>query len=194
MTYLKTRIVVRLLTVNLLILLCASVAFSETSSPCGASMTPAEAYQKATAVFAGRVLDVQVRETRLKSGTVIPHHEVRLKVEKSWKLVDREEIVVITRAVYPNTCGSFNVGESYLVYADRMGDTFYVPSASRTNLLASVVEDLDYLGGARVPLRPGEYRTRSIMIYGIIICAILALLIGWYFYRLNKKPLRRERM
>jgi hypothetical protein len=157
-------------------------------------MTPAEAYQKATAVFAGKVLDVQLRETRLKSGTVIPHHEVRLKVEKSWKLLDREEAVVTTRAVYANTCGSFNVGESYLVYADRMGDTFYVPAASRTNLLANAVGDLEYLGEARVSLRPGEFRTHSIMIYGIVICAILALLAGWYLYRLNKKPLRRERL
>jgi hypothetical protein len=54
-------------------------------------MTPAEASQKATTVFTGKAVDIQQRETRLKSGTVIPHHEVRLKVEKSWKLVDREE-------------------------------------------------------------------------------------------------------
>lgn len=179
---------------NLLILLCCSAAFSEAPSPCGAGMTPAEAYQKATAVFAGRVVDVQWRETRLKSGAVIPHHEVRLKVEKSWKLVDREEVVVTTRAVYANTCGSFNVGESYLVYADRTGDTLYVPSASRTNLLANAGEDLEHLGEARVVLKPGEFRTHSIMIYGIIICAILGLLAGWYLYRLNKKSLRPERL
>jgi hypothetical protein len=182
---------VKVIVANLLVLLCCAAAFSETPSPCRAGMTPAEAYQKATAVFSGRVLDVQARETRLKSGTTIPHHEVRLKVEKSWKLVDREEIVVHTLAVYPNTCGSFKVGESYLVYADRMGDTFYTSSASP---LANATEDLEYLGDARVSLRPGEFRTHSIMIYGIIICAILALLVGWYLYRLNKKPLRRERL
>ena len=150
-------------------------------------MTPAEAYQKATAVFSGRVLDVQARETRLKSGTVIPHHEVRLKVDKSWKLVDREEIVVTTLAVYPSTCGYFKLGESYVVYADRMGDTFYVSSAFP---LANAEDDLKYLGGARVSLRPGEFRTHSIMIYGIIVFTILALLVGWYLYRLHKKPLR----
>ena len=173
-----------------LILLCCSMAFSEHPSPCGAGMTPDEAYQKAAAVFAGRVVDVQRRETRLKSGTVIPHHEVRLKVEKSWKLVDREEVIVITLSVYANSCGGFKPGESYLVYANRMGDTFYVPSASRTNLLANAAEDLEYLGGARVALKTGEFRTYSIMIYGIIVCAILALLAGWYLYCLHKKPLR----
>jgi hypothetical protein len=179
---------------SLLILLCCPAAFSETTPPCGAGMTPAEAYQKATAVFAGRVVDVQLRETRLRSGAVIPHHEVRLKVEKSWKLVDREEVVVTTRAVYANTCGSFKLGESYLVYADRMGDTFYISAGSRTNLLANAGNDLGYLGETRVALKQGEFRTHGIMIYGIIICAILALLVGWYLYRLNKKPLRRERL
>lgn len=179
---------------NLLILLWCQAAFSETTPPCGAGMTPAEAYQKATAVFAGRVLDVQLRETRLRSGTIIPHHEVRLKVEKSWKLVDREEASVITRAVYADTCGNFKLGESYLVYADRVGDTFYVPSASRTNLLANAGEDLEYLGEARLALKQGEFRTHGIMIYGIMICAILVLLAWWYLYHLNKKPLRRERL
>jgi len=52
-------------------------------------MTPAEAYQRATAVFADRVVDVKQLETRLKSGTTIPYHEVTVKVEKSWKLIDR---------------------------------------------------------------------------------------------------------
>lgn len=181
---------VKAVTMNLLNLLCCFAFFSEVPLPCGAGMTPAEAYQKATAVFAGRVLDVQWRETRLKSGTVIPHHEVRLKVEKSWKLVDRQEAVVTTRAVDENTCGSFKPGESYLVYADRMGDTFYVTSASRTNLLANAREDLEYLGEARVALKPGEFRTRSIIIYGVIVGAILALLAVWYLYRLHQKPLR----
>ena len=184
----------RTATANLLILLCCSVALSETTSPCGAGMTPADAYQKATAVFAGKVLDVQLRETRLKSGTVIAHHEVRLKVEKSWKLVDREETVISTPVVDTNTCGSFKSGESYLVYVDRMGDTFYVAPASRTNLLANAGEDLEYLGESRVSLRPGEFQTHSIMIYGIMVCVILALLVGWYFYRLDKKPLRRDRL
>ena len=153
-------------------------------------MTPAEAYQKAAVVFAGRVVDVRRLETRLKSGTTVPYHEVRFKVEKSWKLIDREEVVVSTRAVYENTCGNFKPGESYLVYADRMNDTFYVVPASRTNSLANAGEDLAFLGEARVALGSGEFRTRGVMTYGIIVCLCLALLAVWYLYRLRKKPLR----
>lgn len=130
-------------------------------------MTPAEAYQRATAVFAGRVTEVRRLETRLKSGTTIPYHEVKLMVEKSWKLVDREEVVVSTRAVYENTCGNFKPGESYLVYAERMDDTFYVAPASRTNSLANAGEDLAFLGEARLALRSEEFRTRGVMTYGV---------------------------
>lgn len=153
-------------------------------------MTPTEAYQRAAAVFAGRAVGVKQLETRLKSGTTIPYHEVTMKVEKSWKLIDREEIVINTSSVYENTCGNFKVGESYLVYADRMGDTFYVASTSRTDKLADAEEDLKFLGEARVVLKPGEFRTHSIMTYGIIAGVLLVLLIGWYVYRLYKKPLR----
>ena len=153
-------------------------------------MNPSEAYQRATAVFVGKVIDVKHLETRLKSGTTIPYLEAKLSVEKSWKLIDREEVVISTRSVYENTCGSFKVGESYLVYADRMNDTFYVASTSRTNKLANAEEDLKFLGEARLVLRSGEFRTHSVMTYGIIAGAVLVLLIGWYMYRLHKKPLR----
>lgn len=174
----------------LFLLICCPVAFPESLQTCGAGMTPAEAYQKAAAVFAGTVMDVTRLETRLKSGTTVPHHEVKLKVGKSWKLVDREEIVVSTRSVYENTCGSFKVGESYLVYADRMNDTFYVAPASRTSLLANAREDLEFLGGARVALKPGEFRTHGVVTYGILACVAWALLVGVYLYRLHKRPLR----
>ena len=153
-------------------------------------MSPAEAYQKAAAVFAGRVIDIKYLETRLKSGTTVPHLEAKLKVEKSWKLTDREEVIVSTRAVYDHTCGNFKVGESYLVYADRLNDTLYVSPASRTNSLTNAGEDLAFLGESRVILRSGEYRTNSVMTYGILACAFLALLAGWYLYRLYKRPLR----
>ena len=153
-------------------------------------MTPSEAYQRAAAVFVGRVIDVRRLETRLKSGTTVPYLEAKLRVEKSWKLIDREEIVVSTRAVYENTCGSFTVGESYLVYADRLNDTFYVVPSSRTNVVREAGEDLEFLGAARIALKSGEFRGHSIMTYGIIVSVFLALIVGWYLYRLHKKPLR----
>ncbi len=167
-----------------------SVAFSETLPPCGARMTPAEAYQKAAAVFVGKVIDVKQLEIRLKPGTTIPYLEVKLKVEKSWKLIDQQEIIVRTQEIYENTCGNFKLGETYLVYADQLNDTFHVSPLSRTNRLVDATEDIEHLGRERIVLKSGEFRTYRVMTYGILICVLLALVIGAYVYRLIKKPLQ----
>src|SRR6202022_1097936 len=63
---------------------------AEASPPCGSNMTPQEAYERAAAVFVGKVLAVTTLynpPTKLSGKT--PYHEVRLEVEKSWKLIDR---------------------------------------------------------------------------------------------------------
>ena len=159
--------------------------------PCGAAMSPDDAYERAAAVFVGKVLAVEtLHAPATKLGGKTPYHEVRLEVERSWKLVDRKDITIITRSIYENTCGSFKEGETYLVYADRLNDTLYVSPSSRTNRLTDAAEDLKALGGARLNLRSGEFRTNSVMTYGILVCAVLVLLIGIFLYRLNKRPIR----
>jgi hypothetical protein len=88
-------------------------------------MNPEQAFERASAVFVGRVLSIEMRHTpRTRAGSTTPYHEVKLKVEESWKLVDRREITLTTQNISPTSCGSFNVGEKYLVYADRLNDTF----------------------------------------------------------------------
>ena len=164
---------------------------ADASQPCGSRMTPQEAYERATAVFAGKVVTVTTLynpPTRLSGKT--PYLEVRLEVEKSWKLIDRQEITIVTENVIPNTCGSFSQGETYLIYADSLNDIFYVSSSSRTNRLADAGEDLKVLGEARLPLRSGEFRTHRIMLYGALVCVAVALLIAGLLYRLNEKPLK----
>ncbi len=154
-------------------------------------MTPQEAYERATAVFVGKVLAVTTLynpPTKLSGKT--PYYEVRLEVEKSWKLIDRQEVIIVTENVYQNTCGSFSQGDTYLIYADSLNDIFYVSSSSRTNRLADSGEDLKVLGEARLPLRRGEFRTHRIILYGTLVCVALVLLIGGLLYRLNRKPLR----
>ena len=109
-------------------------------------MTPHEAYERATAVFVGKVLSVTTlyRPSSKLSGPT-PYHEVKFQTEKSWKLVDCEEVTIETESIVPNTCGSFTFGETYLVYADRLNDILYVSARSRTNRLADVAEDLRVL-------------------------------------------------
>ena len=153
-------------------------------------MAPQEPYERATAVFVGKVLAVTTLynpPTKLSGPT--PYHEVKLAVEKSWKLIDRQEITIVTENTIQNTCGSFSQGESYLIYADYLDDIFYVSSSSRTNRLAVAGEDLKVLGEAKLPLRSGEFRTHRIILYGTLGCLALVLVIGIFLYHLNKKPL-----
>ena len=154
-------------------------------------MTPQEAYERATAVFVGKVLAVSTLynpATRLGGRT--PYHEVKVAVEKSWKLIDRQEVTIVTQNTIPNTCGNFSQGESYLIYADYLNDVFYVSSGSRTNRVANAGEDLKVLGEPSVPIQSGQFRTHRILLYGGLVCVALALFIGVLLYRLNRKPLR----
>jgi hypothetical protein len=164
---------------------------SEAPPPCGSGMTPQEAYDRASAVFSGKVLAVEPRYTRpTRGGTILWYHEVRLEVEESWKLIDRRTVTLRTASTTPGTCGSFAQGETYLIYADHLNDDLHVSSASRTNRLSDASEDLKVLGKGRVELRPGEFQTHYVFVYGIVACVALALIIALFVYRLYKKPFR----
>ena len=159
---------------------------------CGSSMTPDEAYERATAVFSGRVSTVtRLRGPRGRMGAEgSPYDEVKLEVEQSWKLIDRREITIVTQNIHPGNCGSFSTGETYLVYADRLNDVFFVSASSRTNRLAEAEQDLKVLGEARLQLYPGQFRTYKIIVYGTLVSVLFALLVGIVLYRLSKKPFR----
>lgn len=164
---------------------------ADAGAPCGSGMTPEEAFERATAVFIGRVVSIERLYTpRTRAGSTTPYHEIKLEVEKSWKLVDRRQITLTTPHIYQNTCGSFDVGEEYLVYADRLNDTFFVSQASRTNRIVDATEDLKVLGEARIRLRPGEFRSHRIFLYGAIVSILLLLATGLILYRLSKRPYR----
>jgi hypothetical protein len=187
---------VKLITALLQVSLYCSLSFALTSEappPCGSSMTPQEAYDRASAVFSGKVLAIKTLYTRLAGGTIVSHDEVKLEVEKSWKLVNRRTITVRTASTLPGTCGSFAQGGTYLIYADYLNDDLHVSSASRTNRLSDASEDLEVLGEGRLELKAGEFRTHYVFVYGIVACVVLALITGLFFYRLHKKPFGANR-
>jgi hypothetical protein len=151
-------------------------------------MPPQEAFQRAAAVFSGTVEEVKTLYDPGRGRT--PYFQVRIKVESSWKLIDRQEVTIRTNSLYKGACDYFEPGVNYLVYADRMHDTLYVPSGSRTARIDIAQVDLDSLGPGRLVLRPGEFRLYANFCYGLLVCASLALLIGFFVYRLAKRPLR----
>ena len=82
---------------------------------CENPRTPAQEFETVDAVFSGNV--VKMTELKTEQG-LIEGYLVKFSVEKSWKLIDRREVIIFTAGV--GMCGfPFDVGETYLVYAIR---------------------------------------------------------------------------
>jgi hypothetical protein len=114
----------RLLNSCALILICSVLALpsdTDVIPPCGSSMTPERAFERATAVFVGRVLSIQTLNTpRTRAGSTTVYHEVKLEVEKSWKLVDRRETSkVLAPLVVKEIVVGFRVGYENPSYFSR---------------------------------------------------------------------------
>jgi hypothetical protein len=104
---------------------------------CAPSPPPQEALQQASAVFTGTVVAVDT------SGVT---STVRLQVDRSWKGAKCGEVTVTTPADSA-ACGfDFQVGQNYLVYADKQQGKFSVSLCSRTSLTSQAGEDLTALG------------------------------------------------
>lgn len=110
-----------------------------------------ESVAQATAVFAGRVIDIEPVDNR--------RIEVDFDVETVWKGATTSTISIYTA---PNSamCGySFEEGRSYLVYAhQRQGTLLQVSQCSRTNLLSQSDGDLAILNQQHGPTRSAPKR------------------------------------
>ena len=84
------------------------------------------ALAKSTAVFSGDVLEI-------RSGVNVLH--ARFRVERSWKGIEAEEVLVSTdgSAESPH----YRVGEKYLVFAGIRNDKLFTGSCSRTTSRSS---------------------------------------------------------
>ena len=98
-----------------------------------------ETVKKSTAVFLGEVLET-------KSG--INFLQARFRVERSWKGVEADEVLVITdgSAESPH----YRVGEKYLVFAGIRDGKLFTGMCSRTKKLEYAQGDLEQLGEGQV--------------------------------------------
>ena len=107
---------------------------------------PAAAFTSASAVFSGKVLKITEGESAVPASGV-KELTVKFRVEKSWKLVSRDEVMVLTVNT-GNLCGfTFKEGERYLVYGRGGGNKFMTDICTRTTGLIGATEDLEYLEG-----------------------------------------------
>ena len=99
----------------------------------------------ARAVFSGRVLEINDKP---QSREVF----VKIKVEKSWKGNFFEEATVTTERS-PTECGyPFEVGKSYLVYANGSDESNLITGLCLRNTeLQKATDELKILGKGKVP-------------------------------------------
>ena len=104
---------------------------------CAKPGAPCDAVFRADAVFLGRVLSIEPidpQKPELGSG------RVELLVQEAYRGTDGTVMSVVS-----GDCGyPFQVGETYLVYANRANGVLTTSSCSRTRPLAQAAEDLKY--------------------------------------------------
>lgn len=168
------------------VFLIAQLTDARAAGRCVSPVMPDDAYRHAAAVFLGEAVEVKQQAVHTKAGSNFPYQETTLRVVKSWKLIDRQQVTVTTApAHYERGCFTFKPGERYVVYAVWMGDTLY--ASLRTGKVDDAASDLEILGNGRLMLNPGKFRSYTIFTYGMMNFATLVLLLGGYVYRLTKK-------
>lgn len=98
----------------------ALIVSTQAVYPCTcAAIGQRRAFKKASAVFIGRVVEINPYQGEpFEYGPFPISQSVKLKVEKSWKGAEQPEIIVLSEK-YFGWCGGFNfqAGDKYLLYA-----------------------------------------------------------------------------
>lgn len=103
---------------------------------------PEQSFDEVDAVFVATVDDI--KESPLSTSSLDPK-TVFLNVSQSWKGVSNQKITIQT-ARDSASCGyNFEVGEQYLIYANNTDGKLTTGLCSRTQLIQSADEDMEFL-------------------------------------------------
>jgi hypothetical protein len=125
------------------------LTFSEPAFACscrGVQQPPCIAFQEATAVFAGEVVDIS--EARFQAGYIFRYLLIQFSVEQSYKGISARLVTVAT--ITGTSCDfGFEKGEKYFVYAyqDSKHNRLAAGVCTRTKPLSSAKADMDYVNG-----------------------------------------------
>ncbi len=171
------KIILALSIITILFIINISVAFA---CSCIEPFPPKESLEKASAVFAGKVIDIDV-----PTGIMISSSDpvkVTFEVSKIWKGFDYKTLVATT-ARSGASCGFFfKQGEEYIVYARGKESELSISLCSRTKLFANAQEDLEELGEGSLPTvensnLPDKFNFPQIFVIGIGILVIITAVI-----------------
>ncbi len=166
------------------LLLTASVALA---CSCIQPSPPQESLEQATAVFAGRVTNI---EKPFISTSSLDPITATFDVSQVWK-GDITQTVAIRTAQDSASCGyPFELGQEYIVYAwadpDHPGE-LNTGLCSRTNLLFQAQEDVQALGQSLQPA-VDEPENNSILRISLMGVIVLAVALGIHEYRRKREP------
>jgi hypothetical protein len=97
------------------------------------------------AIFSGKVLSIEISRG--------VYWAVKFKVERAWKYVDSQDVVIFTMSPDGASCGvDFILGENYLVYAGiAFENELWTNHCTRTQKLRYAHRDLLILGAGKRP-------------------------------------------
>jgi hypothetical protein len=142
--------------------------------------TPAENFDRADAVFRGRV-------TNIGFHWFSRYEPVTLAVAESWKGVDSNQVIVYATPEDPEGY-HFQSGETYVVYAQRSDGALYVGMCSPTFALANAATQLNDLSGKTlIPITKtvSNGRPNIVAITGVTVLLLLA--VGYTVRRVIKR-------
>ena len=156
---------------------------------------PQKSLEKSTAVFAGKVIDIDVPSEIVTSGIIRSAGPVKVtfEVSKIWKGPDYKNLVLTTERDGGGCGYFFKENEEYIVYAYAYGeeDTLGTGICSRTRLLANAQYDLQKLGAGNLPTNSGSnyvpQTSNFVLIASIVGIAIILSGIVLFLIRRYKK-------
>jgi hypothetical protein len=117
--------------------------------------TPKQSLGRSSAVFSGKVLDVDIVEDNSPrdplSSYFNPEVRVKFAVSEVWKGKTEQQLVVVTSGSSASCGYSFQKGQEYLVYASDQEAKLQTGLCSGTKPLADAKEDLAVLGKGETP-------------------------------------------
>lgn len=152
--------------------------FSQNAAACDCAVfEPPEEFERSSAVFIGKVIE---------TGGWINSYAI-VKVEKSWKSVETDEVTIYTG--YGCDPLELKENEVYLIYT--FDDKYYYKTGgcSRTAQIADRAKDLEYLANKdTLPIKT-EYLTHNVkigVVTGILVLIFLSLGFGISRWRFSK--------